>query len=138
MVKDKHVDKAANVAREVVLLSAITVAASAANVLFDTFMPGYDFEVLAVEGFAEDVTGTVTFDIDIGSTSVLNADAVPTADTRVAGVLSTTLADRQGTSAEILNLRATTGGGEAITNLKVKVTIRPRGLKGDPNAILGS
>ncbi len=117
------------IARETIKLSVQTVAISQNDVKVDSFKPGYRFQVVGVEHFAEDVAATASYDVKIGTTSVLNAAAVPVADTRGDAPLHGTLANLQGEASEEINLHVTTNGTGTFTGLKVRVTIRPQGTR---------
>ena len=129
-VEEKHMKASDDIHRREILLSVDSVPISQADVLFDSFKPGYAFEVLAVQHFAESVTATADYDVDIGAVSALAAHEVPVADTREDAVLATAKAARRGTAAEALNLRCTTNGSGLFVGLKVRVTIRKVGIGG--------
>lgn len=137
-VHHKHVHKNSPLARNTILLSSPSVPISQANVLYDSFVPGYAFEIVDVQHFAEGVTAAADYDVDIGAASALAAHEVPTADTREDAVLATALASRRGSATDAINLRCTTDGSGLLVGLKVHVTIRPTRMAGDPNPILAT
>ncbi len=116
-------------AQEAILLVVQTVAISQNDVKADSCKPGYPFQVVSVEHFAEDIAATASYDVKIGTTSALNAAAVPVADTRGDAALSGTLANLQGSASDEINLHVTTDGTGTLTGLKVRVTIRPQGTR---------
>jgi hypothetical protein len=129
-VTEKQMKASDDIHRREILLFVDDVPISQANVLFDSFKPGYAFEVLAVQHYAEAITAAADYDVDIGAVSCLAAHEVPTAVTREDAVLATAKSARRGTAAEALNLRVTTDGSGLFTGLKVRVTIRKVGLGG--------
>lgn len=130
-VTDKKMDVNANTAREQIDFSIIT-AVSQAGVLFGANTPGYRFQVVKVAAFAVTVTATITVDVQIGGVSVLTGPITPVAGTEVAGTLTSTLANLRpsGTNNQ-LQVKLTTNGSGAATNLTVFVWIRPYPLNQD-------
>ena len=127
-VVEKHFKASDDVWKEHITLSVDDVPISQANVLFDSFKPGYAFEILAVQHYAEAVTAAADYDIDIEAVSALAAHEVPTAVTREDAVLATAVAARRGSATDAINLRVTTDGSGLFTGLKVKVTLRKHPL----------
>lgn len=123
-----------NIARDSVLalrhidLIAPSVAANKADTLVDSVVPGYPFEIVKVQHFADTVTATASYNVKIGATAALNAAAVPVAATRGDATLGTAL---RGDADDAINLHATTNATGAFANLRVRVTIRPTGLRGE-------
>lgn len=133
MLIDNGLVKAGDVnpyAQETIVLAVDSVGNSETDTLFDSYVPGYAFEVVGVQHFAEAVTAAASYDLKIATTTALTAAEVPTAATREDGALSATKASLRGTAAEALNLHATTDGSGLLTGLKVKVRIRPQGQRG--------
>lgn len=127
-VTDRHFEKDASFIRETIVLGTPAVAISQADVLFDSFKPGFAFEIESIEHFAEAVTAAASYDVKIGTTTALTAAEVPVAATREDAVLHATEANIRGTATEEINLHCTTDGSGLLTGLKVKVTIRPTGI----------
>lgn len=130
-VKDKNVAKDSALALKPIQFALGTSAVSQTAKKTDAVTIGFAFEVVRVEAYALTVTASITVDVHIGATSVLSAAITPVADTPTAGVLSTTLASRRGTSTDILSLKYTTNGAGAATNVFVTVWVRPRPLNGE-------
>lgn len=127
-VKDRNVEKDANVALECITLELGTTATGQSALLTDAVVPGYDFLVTKVEAFATSVTAAITMDVLIGTVSVLASAITPVANTVVAGTLATAYTARQGTSTGEIRLRYTSDGTGAAVRGKVRVWIRPRPL----------
>lgn len=125
----ENIHRDSPLAKRDVVLSVQSVGNDEAATLFDSYKPGFPFEVVGVQHFAEAIVATASYDVQIGSTSVLAAAEVPTADTREDGVLSATWANRLGGAADELNLKCTTNASGTLTGLKVKVTIIPQGCR---------
>lgn len=106
------------------VLSVQSVGNSEADTLFDSIKPGFEFEIVAVEHFAEAVTATADYMVKIGTTDALAAREVPTADTREDAGLHATEANLRGDETDEINLHATTDGTGVFTGLKVKVTVK--------------
>jgi len=103
----------------------IVTATSQAGVLFGAVTPGYRFKVTGVKVFAVTVTATISVDVQIAGTSVLSSAVTPVAGTETAGTLSSTVANLLGTASNQLQVKLTTNGSGAATNLSVMVYIRP-------------
>lgn len=131
-INSKNVSRNAGFARESIQLALGTSATSQTAKLVDSVTIPYPFQVLSVEAWALTVTSTMTFDVQIGTTSVLSAQVTPVAATKTAATLSTTVANTQNTtSTGALSLLYTSGGSGAATNAFVTVWIRPLGMQGD-------
>ncbi len=127
-VKDRNVEKNANVALECLTFDLGTTATGQTALLTDAAIPGYDFRVEKVEVFATAVTAAITVNVLIGTTSVLASAITPVANTVVAGTLATAYTARAGTATGELRVRYTSDGTGAATRCKVRVWIRPRPL----------
>lgn len=112
------------------VVSVQTVGSDEDDTLFDSIKPGYHFEVVAVEHFAEAVTDTADYMVKIGTTDALAGRETPDADTRADATLHATEANRRGGPSDEINLHVTTNASGAFTGLKVKVTVKAAG----PNA----
>jgi len=110
-----------------VLLCVDAVTTGQAAVKFDAFKPGFPFEVVSVQHYAEALVANASYDVKIGTTSVLNALEVPVAATREDGVLTSTSANLRGSATDVINLHVTTDGSGEFTGLKVRVRIRAQG-----------
>jgi hypothetical protein len=130
-VKDINVDKNAKHARELVRLVLGVSATGQAAKLVDSVTPGFAFEIVKVEVMAVTVTANISADVQIGGTTALNAAVVPVAATPTAAVLAATLAARRGSASEAIQLKYTSDGTGAATNLVVSVWIRPLPLDGE-------
>lgn len=98
------------------------------DLLVDSFVPGFPFEILGIQHVADQIEATAEYDVKIGSTSALNAAEVPVAATREDAVLAAA-ADLLGSGSDAINLHCTTDATGLLSGLKVHVTIRPRGLR---------
>lgn len=96
--------------------------------LFDSFVPGYPFEIVGVQHFAEEVVATGTAMVRIAARDAVSA-ITPVTGTRGDATLSTTPANLVGTASEAINLLCTTNAAGLLEGLKVHVTIRPQGLR---------
>ena len=96
--------------------------------LFDSFVPGYAFEIVDVQHFAEEVIATASCIVKIAARDAVSA-ITPTSGARGTATLSTTPANVVGTAAEAINLHCTTNATGLLEGLKVHVTIRPQGLR---------
>lgn len=130
-VQDKNISKTAKVAWKAIRLALGTTATSQTAKRTDAVTVGFPFEVMAVEVDALTVTATISMDVQIDTTSVLASAITPVADTPTAGTLSTTLANRRGSSTGILNLKYTSNGSGAATNGFATVWVRPTPLNGE-------
>lgn len=131
MIKDYKLDPNGKVVLKCVDLHIGTTATSQTALLTDAATPGFPFKVVAVEAMSTAVTATISVDVQIGSTSVLNAAITPVANTPTAGVLSPTTANLIGSATGILKLKYTSNGTGAATNMRVRVWIRPEPLNGE-------
>ncbi len=100
-----------------------------AATLFDSYKPGYGFEILGIQHIVDEIVATANYDVKIGSTSALAAAEVPVAHTREDAALSSTAANKAGSASEAINLHCTTNATGLLAGLKVHVTIRPTGLR---------
>lgn len=104
--------------------SRASVGASQTGLLIAAHKPGTGFQVEAVEVFAGAVSGTVSVDVQIGTTSVLAAAITPTAGSRVEGTLSSTLANRRGTASAEIGVLVTTAATSSLSDAVVVVRYR--------------
>lgn len=102
--------------------------ATTTGVLFDSYVPGYAFEILGVQHIVDGIVATATCMVQIAARDAVAA-ITPTAATRGDASLSGTAANLVGTGAEAINLRGTTNATGELMGLKVHVTIRPQGLR---------
>ena len=131
MINDHKMDPAGKTALKCLEFHIGTTSTSQTGLLTDALTPGFAFKVVAVEAMAVAVTAVITFDVQIGSTSVLASVITPVANTPTAGVLSTTTANLLGSSTAIVKLKYTSDGAGAATNGRVRVWIRPQPLNGE-------
>ena len=130
-VKDRNVSPASNIGVKAIRLAIGTTATGQTAKVPDAVTPGFDFQVVRVEANALTVTATISFDVLIGSTSCLASAITPVPATPTAGTLSTTLANRKGSSTAILKAAYTSNGTGAATNGFVTVWIRPQHMNGE-------
>lgn len=129
-VTDKKLDKAAGTALHTIVVP-ITTAINQTGLLVGAFTPGYAFQIHRVAVMATAVTATITVDVQIGGTTVLTGAITPVAGTETAGTLSTTLSARRGTSTSQIQVKYTSNGTGAGTNLSAYVTYRAYPMNGD-------
>lgn len=130
-VKDRNVSPTSNIGLECIRLALGTTATSQTAKVPDAVTPGYAFQVVRVEVNALTVTATISCDVLIDATSCLASAVTPIAATPTAGTLSTTLANRKGSSTSILKAAYTSNGTGAATNGVVTVWIRPQHMNGE-------
>src|ERR1700674_573429 len=92
-------------------------------------------ELVKVEVMAVTVTANISADVQIGAATALNAAVVPVAATPTAAPVAAALAARSGTALESINLKYTSDGTGAATNLVVSVWIRPAPLDGEVDSV---
>lgn len=103
----------------------------------DSVIPGFDFEVERVSVYCTATAATISANVLIGSTSVLTGAITPVAGTDTPGTLSTTIANRRGSSTDAINLVYTSNGTGSATNGRVRVWIRPFPLNGEAMPLAG-
>jgi len=123
-VVDRHIDPDADFAQHTVLLGAKDVAISQTDILQDAFLPGFPFEIVAVEHFATDQVNTITYMVKIGTTDALAGETGVTDLTRGDATLHATRANVLGSATDVINLHATSDGSGTFTGLKVRVTFK--------------
>jgi hypothetical protein len=124
-ITDRKVHPDARLADKIHNVYRDTTVASQTDLKIGIHRPGYRFRVVGVEVFCSALTGTVSVQVKIGTVSVLNAVITPIAVTRVAGVLSATLANLVGKSTEDINVEVTTAAASTLDDVTVTVTLRP-------------
>lgn len=124
MVTDKKMDVNGAASRHHIVFP-ITTAVSQAGVLFGAWTPGQPGMITKVSVFATAVTATITVDVQIGGTTVLTGAITPVAGTETAGTLSSTLSALRYKSTDQIQVKLTTNGSGAATNLVVRVQVRP-------------
>ena len=103
----------------------ITTAISQTSILFGAQTPGVRYQVTKVSAFSTAVTASVAVDVQLNGVSVLTGAITPVAGTEVAGTLVSTLASLRGKSTDQIQIKLTTNGTGAATNLVVYVQVRP-------------
>jgi hypothetical protein len=131
-IRSRNVKRTSALGKECVQLALGTSAVSQTAKRTDAITIPYAFQIVSVEAYCLTTAATITFDVQIGTTSVLSAVITPVADTPTAGTLSATTASTQGAANTVLNLKYTSNGAGAATNAFVSVWIRPLGMEGDP------
>ena len=106
-------------------------ATSQTDLEVDSSVPGFNFEIVRVEGYCMDQTDTITVNVKIQSTTALASVLTLTDDAVAAATLSATLANRRGSSTDAINLEYTSNGSGEIVAGKVRVWIRPYPLSGE-------
>ena len=123
-IVDGSVDPDAAFAQHEISLGANDVAISQTDILQDAHKPGFPFEIVRVEHFADGVTAAADYMVKIGTTNALAAVTVPVADTLAEATLHATLANRQGSATDVINLHATTDGSGLFVDLRVRVVYK--------------
>lgn len=130
-ISDRNIDKNAKFARALVQLELGTSAISQTGKQTDSHVPGYAFEIVRVEVYALTVTATITADVHIQGATALASVVTPVADTPTAATLAATLAAKRGSATDAIQLKYTSNGSGAATNLRVRVWIRPVPVQGE-------
>lgn len=129
-VTDKKITKNAYGAHHAIQAN-ITTAISQTGLLVYGWTPGFAGKIQKVSCFATAVTATITVDVQIGGTTVLTGQITPVAGTEVAGTLSSTLSALRFKSTDQVQIKYTTNGSGAATNLSVTVQVRPYPMNED-------
>jgi hypothetical protein len=130
MIQDKAIESTAGVRLKPITIPIVT-ALSLSGVTVASIKPGFSGIVERIEDFARTVTSSITYNAYKGSTTLLTGNATPVAATRTDRALTTTLADTKFTSSDVLNIKITTDGTGAATNLLVTVWVRPFPMNGE-------
>lgn len=135
-VTDPKVSTSAGFALERLSVAKASIANSQSAVCIARFLVPYGFEVARVHAWAGAVTATATIDVLLGTgsgTSVLTAALVPGAGTAEpsVGALVASRAGRRGKKDTSVQVRVTTNGSGAFTDLVVGVWIRPYPANGE-------
>lgn len=130
-VTDRKIDPAGKTALKCITFAIGTSATGQTALLKDAVTPGFAFKVVSVEAMATAVTAVISFDVQIGTTSVLASAITPVANVPTAGTLSATTANLIGSKTGILKLKYTSDGSGAVTDGRVRVWIRPQPLNGE-------
>jgi hypothetical protein len=127
-VKDRNVAKDAVVASDKAVVAIITAISQAGVVAFK-YTPGYAFQVTRVRTYNLAKAGAVSGNLKIGTRTAVALTF--TSATEVAHVLSTTLANVQGSASEAITVEYTTDGSGVLTNGFVVIEFRPRPMNGE-------
>ena len=109
----------------------ITTATGQTGLLSYAWTPGFAGKIHKVSCFATAVTATITVDVQIGGTTVLTGQITPVAGSETAGTLSSTLSAIRFKSTDQIQVKYTTNGTGAATNLSVTVQVRPYPMNED-------
>lgn len=123
MITDKKMDRTGLAGRHT-LNFPITTATSQAALLVGAYTPGVAGNIERVSVMATAVTATITVDVQVGGVTVLTGAITPVAGTETAGTLSATLSARRFKSTDQIQVKYTSNGSGAATNLVVSVQIR--------------
>ena len=129
-VTDKKITKNAYAAHHVVQAN-VTTATGQTGLLVYAWTPGFAGKIHKVSCFASSVTATISVDVQIGGTTVLTGQITPVAGSEVAGTLSSTLSAIRFKSTDQIQVKYTTNGSGAATNLSVTVQVRPYPMNED-------
>lgn len=130
-ITDVKMAQSANSAKHSLNYTIPTTAVSQTALLAGAKTPGFKFQVTKVSVFATAVTATITVDVQIGGVSVLTGAITPVAGSEVAGTLTSTLASLRGSATGQVQVKYTSNGTGAATNLQVYVQVRPYPLNGE-------
>lgn len=90
-----------------------------------THTPGYRFEIVGFEVFAQAVTATASLTVKRGSDVALSASVTPVAGSEVKGTVKAS-GEQYGDSDDAVSVEVTTDGTGALTGLQGRVLIRKR------------
>jgi len=129
MIGDKAVNKNAQHARRDLIVPIITAISLTDAVVWE-WLPGFAGYIVDVQSYNRTTAGAVTFKVRTGGASYAAGrsaitDLVAVTASRQSAVLSTTLANRRFSSAEVIRVGLTTDGTGALTNGSIIVTVRP-------------
>jgi hypothetical protein len=127
-VKDRNVAKDAVVASDKAVVAIVTAISQTGVVAFK-YTPGYAFQVTRVRTYNLAKAGAVAGNLKIGTRTAVAL--VFTTASEVAHVLSTTLANVQGSASEAITIEYTTDGSGVLTNGFVVIEFRPRPMNGE-------
>lgn len=130
-VTDKKITKTAYAAHHEITFPVPTTATTQTGLLAGAWTPGFAGKITKVTVFATAVTATITVDVQIGGTTVLTGSITPTAGNEVAGTLSSTLSAVRFSSSQQIQVKYTSNGTGAATNLSVHVQVRPYPMNED-------
>lgn len=102
-----------------------TIAVSQTALEVYEHVPGYHFEIVGFEVYAVSVTATVTFDLKIGTTSVLSAVLTPVAATAAKATIKTD-GSEYGDADDVITIQGTTNGTGDATAAQFQIWIRRR------------
>lgn len=108
---------------------AIISAVSLTGAVVWSYTPGYTFQVTSVRSFCRVKAGVVTANVKVGTRTA--APIVFTSATELVAVLSTTLANIQGSTTEAITIELTTDGSGVLTNGFIIISTRPRPMNGE-------
>lgn len=129
-ISDKDISQTSELVKRVFLFTKEAVVASQAGVIFGKRLPGVAYEVVKVLVWARASHANARVDVRVGGTTVLAATVLPGigAADPISAALTATTANRKGSAAAAIDIRATTGVGETIDDLYVEVIWRPTAL----------
>lgn len=131
MIKDYKFDPNGTATRRVLDASPSTVASSQTGLRCFAWTAPAPFQIVDVQDYCTSITGSVTFDVKINSTSVLQSQVALTTDTVNTASLVTTVSTLKGKKGDTLSVYYTSGAGVTAVNPSVLVTIRGRPLNGE-------
>lgn len=123
MITDKKMDKNGMAARHV-LNVPITTAINQSGLLVYGFTPGIQGKIEKVTVFASSVTATITVDVQVSGTTALTGQITPVAGTETAGTLVSNIDTLIVTPSEQIQVKYTSNGTGAATNLVVSIVLR--------------
>jgi hypothetical protein len=129
MIGDKALNKTAQAARRDLTLTLVTAVSLTDAVLWE-WLPGFAGWIVDVQLNNRVTAGAATVKVRVGGANFAAGrsaitDLVAVTASRQVAVLSTTLANRRFTSAEVIRVGITTDGTGALTNGILTITVRP-------------
>jgi hypothetical protein len=88
------------------------------------FTPGVAFQIEEVQVYCLTTVATLTFNVLIGTTTVLTAQITPVADTVVLGSLLSSVVSLRGKATDQISVQYTSGASGAAVDLSVTVAWR--------------
>lgn len=124
MITDKKMDKNGMAGRHTITFPIATTATGQTGLLIGAYTPGYAGKIEKVVVMASGVTATITVDVQVAGTSALSSAVTPVAGTETAATLSTTAANLRFSNSQQIQVKYTSNGTGAATNLQVYVQVR--------------
>lgn len=132
-IRDRNIDKDAEVAVKVLVVPLISAVGQTGVVAF-SHTPGHAFQLVGVSSYCADQTDTISGVVKVGSATAVAAVGFTDA-TEVAQTLSSTLSDLRGSSTDAITLEYTSDGTGAVVNGFVIIKYRAQPLAGEVHSV---